>query len=470
MRAGLRFFFGLCALLLTPFAQAQLPAVVEQALIKQSVPLDAVSVYVRQIGNEKALIAHNAETAMNPASTMKLLTTYAALDLLGPAYRWRTEIYRDGELFDGVLLGNLVIKGYGNPELMQHDMWRMLSDLRQTGLREIRGSLILDDTYFSPEQIDAGRFDNEPYRAYNAIPNALTSNLNSTSFKFYSESGRVMVQASPPLPGITLINRLQPLIGACGDWRSRLQYEVQQQGAQAKVAFSGGFPVSCEEKYLDLSLFGHASYTYQLFREIWQQLGGTLANGFRQDVLPPQAVRLSVHHSQPLADVIRRVNKYSNNLMTRQLLLTIAAERTGQPGTETSGAKAIQLWLASKGLNFPELVIDNGSGLSRIERISARHLGELLLHAYASPLMAELMSSLPLLAVDGTAMRRLNGKPVQGRAHIKTGSLDGVRALAGFVLDEQGRRWVVVFIANHAEAGNSRAAQDALLEWVYHGD
>jgi D-alanyl-D-alanine carboxypeptidase/D-alanyl-D-alanine-endopeptidase (penicillin-binding protein 4) len=367
-----------------------------------------------------------------------------------------------------VLHGNLIIKGYGNPELMQHDMWRMLSDLRQTGLREIRGSLILDDTYFSPEQLDAGQFDNEPYRAYNAIPNALTSNLNSTSFKFYSEGGRVIVQVSPPLPDIMLINQLQPLRGACGDWRSRLQYEVQQQGAQAKVVFSGGFPISCDEKYLDLSLFGHASYTYQLFREIWQQLGGTLTNGFRQGALPLQAVRLSVHYSQPLADVIRRVNKYSNNLMTRQLLLTIAAERTGQPGTETNGAQAVKLWLASKGLTFPELVIDNGSGLSRIERISARHLGELLLHAYASPLMAELMSSLPLLAVDGTAMRRLNGKPVQGRAHIKTGSIDGVRALAGYVLDEQGRRWVVVFIANHPRAGSSGAAQDALLEWIYH--
>lgn len=468
MASMLKLCLGLFALLMSQFTYAQLPAVVEQALIKQAVPLDAISVYVRQVEANDSLIAHQADRAMNPASTMKLVTTYAALDLLGPAYRWRTEIYRDGELVDGVLHGNLIIKGYGNPELMQHDMWRMLSDLRQTGLRDIRGSLILDDTYFSPEQVDAALFDNEPYRAYNAIPNALTSNLNSTSFKFFNEGGRVMVQASPPLPDITLINQLQPAAGACGDWRSQLRYQVERQGAQARVAFTGSFPASCEEKYLDLSLFAHAGYTYQLFREIWLQLGGSLANGFRQDVLPPQAVRLSVHYSQPLADVIRRVNKYSNNLMTRQLLLTIAAERSGLPGTETNGAKAIQLWLASKGLIFPELVIDNGSGLSRIARISTRHLGELLVHAYASPLMAELMSSLPLLAVDGTAIRRLNGKPVQGRAHIKTGSIDGVRALAGYVLDEQGRRWVVVFIANHAQAGNSRAAQDALLEWVYH--
>lgn len=469
MRAGLATCLALFALIFPSLAGAQLPAAVEEALARQAVPADAVSVYAHRIGDSAPLIAHHADRAMTPASTMKLLTTYAALDILGPAFRWRTEIYREGELADGVLHGNLVIKGHGNPELMQQDIWLMLSELRQTGLRDIRGELILDDTYFAPEQVDPGRFDNEPYRAYNAVPNALTSNLNSTSFRFSGENGRVTVQTSPALPGIRVINQLQSVGDSCGDWRSRLRYEVRQSGTQAEVTFSGKYAVACGEKYLDLSLFDHASYTYQLFREIWSQLGGTLAGGYRRGVLSSQAVRLSVHYSQPLADVIRRVNKYSNNLMTRQLLLTMAAERAGQPGTESSGANVIRQWLAARGMNFPELVIDNGSGLSRSERISARHLGELLLNAYASPLMAELMSSMPLLAIDGTLARRLNGRAVQGKAYIKTGSIEGVRALAGYLLDERGRRWVVVFIANHAKAGSTGVAQDALLEWLYHG-
>lgn len=458
----------LIGLTLNSLVQAALPPPVEEALKKASVPADAVSVYVRQLGSSEITVDHFADRVLNPASTMKLVTTYAALDLLGPAYRWRTEIYRDGELVDGVLSGNFVIKGYGNPELMQHDMWRMLSDLRQAGVRDIQGALILDDTYFSPNNIDPGQFDNEPYRAYNAIPNAMTSNLNSTSFKFTHDGLKAQIQASPDLPEITLINQLELSKAACGDWRGNLKYTVQNEGNQAKVTFTGKYPANCGEKYLDLSLLSHSSYTYHLFRQIWLQLGGTISGGFQLATVKPTAVKLTEHYSQPLADVIRRINKYSNNLMTRQLLLTIAAERVSPPGNEANGAKAIKIWLASKGMVFPELVIENGSGLSRLERISARHLGELLEHAYASPVMAELMSSLPMLSVDGTVMRRLQDSPLQGKAHLKTGSLNGVRAIAGYVLDEKGRRWAVVFIVNHSLAGATKLAQDALLDWVYH--
>jgi D-alanyl-D-alanine carboxypeptidase/D-alanyl-D-alanine-endopeptidase (penicillin-binding protein 4) len=472
MRLRSRFFLCLINVLLgsvlAQSAYAALPLPVEQALIEAKVPSDAVSVYVRQLDAGEAAVAHYADRALNPASNMKLVTTYAALNMLGPTYRWRTEIYREGDVTNGVLDGNLLIKGYGNPELMQHDMWRMLSDLRQTGLKDIHGSLILDDTYFSPGQTDAGLFDNEPYRAYNVVPNAVTSNLNSTSFKFFSDGGQVIVQASPELPEITILNELKPSPAACGDWRSHLSYSVQNDGNQAKVTFFGSYPASCGEKYLDLSLLSHSSYTYHLFRQIWSQLGGTIAGGFRLSVVSPAAVKLTEHYSQPLADVIRRINKYSNNLMTRQLLLTIASERVGLPGNEINGARAVQIWLAGKGMIFPELVIENGSGLSRIERISAEHLGELLEHAYFSPVMSELMSSLPILSVDGTVMRRLNGSPVEGMAHLKTGSLNEVRSIAGYVLDQKGKRWVVVFIINHPLAGATRPAQDALLDWVYH--
>jgi serine-type D-Ala-D-Ala carboxypeptidase/endopeptidase (penicillin-binding protein 4) len=468
MQRLMRFCLVLLGLMLNGLVQAALPLPVEDALNKVSVPEDAVSVYVRQLGGNEITIDHFADRALNPASAMKLVTTYAALDLLGPAYRWRTEIYRDGELVDGVLLGHLVIKGYGNPELMQHDLWRMLSDLRQAGVRDIQGKLILDDSYFSPSHIDPGQFDNEPHRAYNAIPNAVTSNLNSTSFRFFHDGLNAQIQANPDLPAITLINQLALTDAACEDWRGHLNYTVQNEGHQAKVTFAGRYPASCGEKYLDLSLLSHASYTYHLFRQIWQQLGGTIGGGFQLASVRPSAIRLTEHHSQPLADVIRRINKYSNNLMSRQLLLTIAAERVSLPGNEANGEKAIKGWLASKGMIFPELVIENGSGLSRIERISARHLGQLLEHAYASPVMAELMSSLPLLAVDGTVVRRSQASPVQGRAHLKTGSLNGVRSIAGYLLDERGRRWVVVFIVNHDRAGATKLAQDALLEWVYH--
>ena len=467
----------IAGLLCTSVACAKLPDAVSHALQQENLSADSVSVFVQRVDASQPLISHHAERALSPASVMKLLMTYAGLELLGPAYRWRTEIYTDGTLSNGgVLNGNLIIKGYGDPDLMAEDFWRMLGNLRQAGVREIRGDLVLDSSYFAESHKDAGAFDGEPYRAYNALPNALLLNLKSTSFRLQptpasekatATAQSVSIWAEPDLPEIKIINHLRLAQTDCGDWKSRLSYDVQRQGNAVTVTFNGSYAVDCAEKYLELSLFDDAGYTYNLFRKLWGQLGGSFEGGLQAAPVAGSAVMLMQQDGQTLSDVVRRINKYSNNLMARQLLLTIAAERVALPGTEQNGAKAISSWLESKGLNFPELVIENGAGLSRVERISAQHLGALLLAAYASPVMPELMSSLPILAVDGTAMRRLKDSPMQGRAHLKTGSLDGVRSVAGYVLDQKSRRWVVVFMINNARAANSRAAQDALLDWVY---
>jgi D-alanyl-D-alanine carboxypeptidase/D-alanyl-D-alanine-endopeptidase (penicillin-binding protein 4) len=463
--------FSLSVLLWVSAVHAELPEAVNKALQAEGVPPESVSVFVQQLDQHQLVINHHADQALNPASTMKLLTTYAGLDLLGPAYRWRTEVYRDGSLSHGVLKGNLILKGYGDPELMEADFWRMLSSLRQAGVKDIRGDLVLDTSYFAAASANPGAFDNEPYRAYNAIPSALLVNLKSTSFRLQPDMQAALAPVSvlpePELPEIKIINQLKLAQSECGDWKSRLGYAIKPQGHITTVIFTGTYAADCGEKYLELSVFDDANYTFNLFRKIWQQLGGSFQGTLRQAATPVSAVKLMEQSSMPLADVIRRINKYSNNLMARQLLLTIAAERESVPATEAGGDTAIRAWVASKGWNFPELVIENGAGLSRIERISAKHLGEILVDAYFSPVMPELMSSLPILSVDGTVGRRLKDSPVQGRAHLKTGSLDGVRSIAGYVLDQKGRRWVVVFMVNHPRAGATRNAQDALLDWVY---
>jgi D-alanyl-D-alanine carboxypeptidase/D-alanyl-D-alanine-endopeptidase (penicillin-binding protein 4) len=202
---------------------------------------------------------------------------------------------------------------------------------------------------------------------------------------------------------------------------------------------------------------------------LWQELGGSFEGRVRDGPLPDGAVPLAAIESPTLAEAVRDTNKYSNNVMARQILLTLGAERGAVPAGEAQGAAAIRAWLDGKGLRFPELVIENGAGLSRSERISAEHLGRLLLAAWRSPVMPEFMASLPVAGVDGTMKRRLDGQAAAGHAHVKSGSLDGVRTMAGYVLDKDGRRWVLVFLVNHPQAGATRAAQDALLEWVYGG-
>ena len=467
IKSCLSLAFGL--ILCANLTLAELPEPLPKALQAERLPQDGVSVFVQQIGEPQPAINHRSDLPLNPASTMKLLTTYAGLELLGTAYVWHTEVYSDGALKNGVLDGNLILKGYGDPVLDLESFWHLLSNLRQTGVREIRGDLVLDHSYFAPIVDIPGAFDGESARAYNAVPDAMLVNLKTISFHFQgnTQSGKVAISAEPDFSQIKIVNRLMLNQGLCQNWKDKLEYKLTPQGEDITVTFSGNYAVACDEKYLDLSLFDGSVYTFHLFRQLWQQLGGSFQGKLKIGELPVTAQKLLDHTSLPSADVIRRINKYSNNLMARQLLLTIAAERSGVPATVEGARKAISDWLLSKRLDMPELVLENGSGLSRIERISAKHLGELLLAAYASPVMPELMSSLPVLSVDGTVKKRQTDSQFQGRAHLKTGSLDGVSTLAGYMLDEKGRRWVIVFMANHPRAAFSRQAQDALLEWVY---
>jgi D-alanyl-D-alanine carboxypeptidase/D-alanyl-D-alanine-endopeptidase (penicillin-binding protein 4) len=345
----------------------------------------------------------------------------------------------------------------------------MLHTLRQNGLREIRGNLVLDRGWFEPDAHDPGAFDGEPWRAYNAGPDALLVNFNATRFSVRGDvqSGTVTVAADPELAQLRVVNRIELRQAPCAEWKDRIDYEVQRSGESVTVSFSGSYAVSCGEKGLELSVFDNAAYVYALFRRLWQEQGGVLRGALKQGEVPANAKRLVAMTSPSLADVIRQINKYSNNVMARQLLLTIGAEKQGVPGSAGKGAQAVRDWLQARQLDFPELVIENGAGLSRHERISAQHMGELLLAAWKSPVMPELMSSLPLAAVDGTLEKRMKDSPVAGQAHLKTGSLDGVRTMAGYLLDSSGRRWVVVFMVSHARAADARAAQDALLEWLY---
>ncbi len=185
---------------------------------------------------------------------------------------------------------------------------------------------------------------------------------------------------------------------------------------------------------------------------------------------PQGLIPLKVYQSPPLAEIIRGINKFSNNIAARQLYLTLGTGDTvviNSPATLAKSDAAIKQWLISKQLNFPELIIENGSGLSRKEQISARHMGQLLLAAFNSPVMPEFISSLPITAVDGTLKNRFADMPVKGKGHMKTGALNNVRALAGYLLDHKGRRIVVVFFVNHEQAAQSRIAMDTLINWIY---
>jgi D-alanyl-D-alanine carboxypeptidase/D-alanyl-D-alanine-endopeptidase (penicillin-binding protein 4) len=449
-------------------ARGTLPPAVQAALDRIGVPPSGISVYVQEIGAPKPLLAHRARAPVNPASTMKIVTTYAALDTLGPAYRWHTEVLTDGEQRGDALEGNVYLRGGGDPKITYEAWTGLLAQLRSLGVREIHGDLVQDRSFFAVARADPGRFDSEPLKPYNVGPDALLLDFKAVRFLFSVDDGkRVTVRAEPWSPALALANSMRAVEGECRDWRTRTQASFDDRADSATVAFTGAYAIACGDQEWFVSLFDHPHYVDGAFRQVWKDLGGSIDGGLREGKVPAGARLLATLDSPALAEIVHDVNKFSNNVMARQLFLSLALASEPPPATTAKSAQAVKRWLRKKGLNFPELVLENGSGLSRHERISAEHLGRLLYAAHQSPYVAELMSSFPVAAVDGTMTHRLLDTPAAGQAFLKTGSLEGVRALAGYLVSADGRRFVLVGVINHPNASAGTEPLDALVRWVY---
>jgi D-alanyl-D-alanine carboxypeptidase/D-alanyl-D-alanine-endopeptidase (penicillin-binding protein 4) len=438
----------------------ELPLTVDSALRQAGIPGSAIGIVVQEVNSRKALFAVNQHAAFSPASTMKLVTTDAALELLGPTFTWKTQAYASGNLVGDVLHGDLIFKGGGDPKLVTENFWLFLRQIRSSGIREIRGNVILDRTAFEQMSHDAGQFDGDPIKPYNAGPDALLLNYQVLRFQFApSPTGMLNVVVDPPLAGYG-INVPRQADDECGDWQNKLGASFGENGAW----FIGSYAAACGEKtwYVHPYRMSHSQYFAAVFRQMWADVGGSFTGEVLDGIVPSDASPITVWQSAALPDVIRDINKFSNNVMARQLLLTLASapSESNSPASTEHGVRAVEAWLHNKGIDAPELLIENGSGLSRNERIAPESMAHLLLAAYKSPLMPEFIASMPLVGYDGTMQHRLTGQGVAGNAHIKSGTLSEVKAVAGYVLAASGK----CYAARGAEA------QDALLEWVYrHG-
>ena len=446
-----------------PRVTATLPESVVQALRGANVPLSAVGISVVPLNGTGLSLAVNEQLPLNPASTMKLVTTLAGLELLGPQYVWRTEALAVAPVTNATLEGDLYLRGSGDPQFVIEQFWLLVQRLRGVGIREIRGDLVLDRSAFEVASHDAGAFDGESLRPYNAGPDALLLNYKSVSFHFVPEVDpkQVRVYAVPQLAGMSVPATVRAVEGPCNDWRARLGGDFSDP---MRPQFRGGFPRSCGERAWHVSLLSHTQYVDAVFRALWTASGGSWRGQARDGQAPADARRLAQHESESLAEVIRDINKFSNNVMARQLFLTIGGEATRQPASAERAQRVVGDWLVGKGLERREFVLENGAGLSRVERLTPAGLSRLLAAAFAGPLMPEYVSSLPLVGVDGTMRKRVGAA---GSAHIKTGLLVDTRAVAGYVLAASGRRYAVVAFVNHPNAGATQGALDDLLNWVY---
>ncbi|MDN2674784.1 D-alanyl-D-alanine carboxypeptidase/D-alanyl-D-alanine-endopeptidase [Janthinobacterium sp. SUN026] len=470
-------------------AHAQLPESVSLLLRSANIPEDAMGAIVLR-GNTTVL-SHGAERSMQPASTMKLVTTAVGLEQLGPIFRGRTELRTSADVINGVLKGDLILRGGADTDFNADVLAHMLQTLRNQGIVKIKGDLILDRQLFQPARPDIGAapFDESAEFRYNVIPDALLLNTNLIDINISATERQLSFQMQPPLENVSITSDMKLVKGSCAKWEDgwRPPEYRRDAGGKLQVILHGTFPQNCS-KATSINVLDRNDYADRLFRATWKRLGGTITGTVREAPgtgLPPTAEpvgtrMLADHVARALPEVLRDINKTSDNTLARTLFLSLGSlQSDGWLGsrpvamaapedTASRARQVIQEWFQRHHIDTQGMLVDNGSGLSRTGRIAPAQMAGVLQAMQQSPWAPEFQSSLPIVALDGTMRKRLLNSPAAARARIKTGTLKNVVAIAGYVPDANNQQCVVVAMINSdlVGNGNGRAAVDALIEWV----
>jgi serine-type D-Ala-D-Ala carboxypeptidase/endopeptidase (penicillin-binding protein 4) len=468
----LRLALVAAALLLAGCASTtRVPDPVQAALASAGMGPEHLGYVLQPLDGSRPAISRRADDPMSPGSTMKLVTATVALDRLGINHRGRTELLAAAAPVDGVIEGPLVLRGGADPDLDWPALWWLLRQLRESGVREVRGGLLVDRTLFHPARLDIGLppFDDAPEFPYNVIPDALHLNGSLLDLELQATAAGVAARTLPALPGLAVDAGAMTLSGrACKDWDEDWKPALVQPAADGfTLKLQGAFPAQCRQR-APLQIVDRQWLVARAVRQFWTELGGTMGPGDAQGPAPAGAVLLATHRGRPLAEVLRGVMKSSDNALTRLVYLQLGSQ-AAQPGEPTREAaeRVVRDWFKAQGLDDRGLVLDNGSGLSRSERISPAQLAGLLRASQRGAQAPELLATLPIAGVDGTLSRRLKDGPATGQARLKTGTLRDAVGLAGFVPDATGRPWVFVALLNHPDAARKgRPVLDVLVNWV----
>jgi len=458
-----------CLLFCSWFANAGNDAELKKIINSYSFDQNNYSLIVKNLTQPKKLnFEHNSQSLFNSASLVKIITTFMALEKLGPNFKWQSDFYHSGEIVEGILEGDLIFKGRGDASFSVNDLEKMIVRLRQLGIYKINGDLVIDSTYFGSMPQEKN-FDNDPLRAYNVLPDAVSIQANTINFNFEVIDNEIKIFKDPDLEIVEVVNQISLTQDKCRNWKSKITYDVSQEKNMQKIIFGGSISRDCEIKEIDLYAIDDDIYFLENFKKLWLLSGGLFDGNLKlanEDT--SSTASLVTHFSAPLSELIRDINKYSLNLMSRNLMLTMLAEEIMMPATEEDVNQFIHDWFTMKGFNVDGLFIDNGAGLSRKIKVSAYQLSELLHAIYVHPLMPEIIASLPISAIDGTLEKRMLYSPVNARGHFKTGSLKDVNAMAGFFLNKQNEMIMFIFLMNDQKAGLSISLQEKLIEKIFY--
>lgn len=423
------------------------------------------------------LVAHNELQVLTLASTTKLVTTLAALENLGPRFRWQTRAYLMGRLDQGVLDGDLLIVGGGDARLTSADLQQWFRLMQQKGLRVVRGNIILNRGAFQTKSSDhAGTPVPSAGNPHHAWPEAFMLDEGVITVDLAQQGDQVVPTMRPRLDGVEFLNLTTVRRVKCGAARQPLQPLVasfEELYSPMRLLIQGDWVPGCSPSRLVVAALPGSHFAPLAVAAAWRDAGGVLEgqvvqpqSAYAPASLAKGAKPFAVRESPLLGSLLRDMNKWSNNLLARHLMLSMSKGFPARPATMPEARKRIGQWLERHGLGPVDLQVDNGSGLSHDEKGRAQALVQLLRQAWLAPYGRELLQTLPVAGEDGTMSTRMTSSVARGKAFLKTGTLIDTRSLAGYVLAKSGRTYAVVAIINDPKATKGVPALDAFIEWI----
>ena len=443
-----------------------LPSAIEGFIKKSTIPKKDMAIYIKQVGqNAPALAALNETTLKTPASVIKVLSTYASVLKLGFDYRFPTKFYTIGLLHGGVLDGDLVVKAFGDPTLNSKDLEKIVEQIKAKGIQKITGNIIIDRTFFRVSTKNSSGFDENPYSAYNAMPDAMMYNERISTICITPRTNGISKKGKDA--SYEVINQLKTVSKPCRGRYSWPGVKIDTTQTTPKVYLKGKISNHCSKQNIcQVVTKPYLSFYYALKDKLKRE-GVEVEGNMRLRKVPQMAKPLFTHYSRSLEKIISKTAKKSNNLYARHLLLTLGAHVYGAPSTLEKGRRAVEQILRDNGaLSQNGLQIDNGCGLSRTAKLSAKMLADMYDNAY-SRYGERWMQTLSIAGVDGTIKKRFRGSVVKNKAWMKTGTLKRTKNISGYVKDASGQLYEVVILVQ-SNRGNWRASQlqNDIITWL----
>jgi len=441
------------------FSQTPLETRIMQIMSASVIDPDRTGVAAASADQGMTLASINGDTPFNPASCAKIVTSAAALAFLGPDYRFETTFYTDRTGRGYGPIENLYVSGNGDPSLVNEELWQIAEALVNHGIKSISGDIVIDDSFFDGPWYP--RKDGDDERAYTATTSAVALNFNSV--KIIIEPGersgeKAVVTADPPTSYIRIVNNV--VTGR--KFRATITSGPSSEQVETFIV-SGTIPLRAEPKSFYRNIRDPARYAGSVLKDFLAQRGVVINGAVRKGPVPSGSRGIVRWQSKPLREIVRDMNKFSNNFIAEQLIKHLGSVKKGTPGTTAKGVEVLDDYLSSLGVERGTYTLENGSGLSAVSRISARQLLKVLLAVYGNPrIRMDFIDSLSVLGVDGTMHRWRSSPNLRGTLRAKTGSLDNVITLAGYVPMSNGRTGTFVILANGFKRGK-HSAHDAEL-------